>query len=357
MKTREQLLQSIKRFQTAFWGKRIIDRPPVSIFSDRLLLPINYLKRDFNKSYILHNDINTNLIYTDYEYESLKRVIFSDDWIPFSSPWRAIPWLEAICGCTVQYSSGSFAPKAFVDSLEKLQEIMIPLSKQWLQCMVQQTKELIMTFPSDCWVSPSILRGPSDVFAAMRGFEPFVLDLYNNSQVVENVAAQINALFLQTLELHFSIVEPKFDGYGHIYGYWAPQKTIVIQEDMMSMCAPQVYRDIFRKYNSAIVQGLGPCVFFHLHSTGFQHYKDVLQIPELAGLELTVEANGPPLLELVPVLGEILRDSRLILFIDGYFDDLPETLKRIPHEGLYLLVSDKFIKSEEEYQKFVKDNW
>jgi hypothetical protein len=39
------------------------------------------------------------------------------------------------------------------------------------------------------------------------------------------------------VDLHYSLLRPKLAGFGHIFGYWAPGKTVVIQEDAMGMCS------------------------------------------------------------------------------------------------------------------------
>ena len=357
MKTLSQLRESIERFQLSFWNKTRVDHPPVGIACDGSFLPINYLRNEFKGTEISPGDMNAGLFMTDYEYISLNRQVFSDDWLPFSAAWRAVPWLEAICGCPVRYSSGSLAPKHFVDSVDDLLKTEIPANKAWLDCLKSETENLAASPPSDCWISPSTLRGPSDIIAAMRGMEGFYYDLHDDIRALDETVSRLNRLFIDMLEMHFSVVSPHMNGYGHIYGYWAPDRTIVIQEDALGMCSPEVYCEVFRKYNADIVRYLGQYVLFHLHSTGYQHYKDVLQIPGIAGLELTIEANGPPLRELVPVLKEILEKSRLIIFVDHYFEELSEVIRRVPQEGLYLLISDKFIQTEEEFRKFMKSNW
>ena len=75
------------------------------------------------------------------------------------------------------------------------------------------------------------------------------------------------------------------------------------------------------------------------------------QIPGIAGLEITVESNGPPLVDMLPALREILEQSRLILMIDGHFGQLPEVYRQLPHDGLYLLISANFVPSEEEFRQ------
>jgi hypothetical protein len=69
----------------------------------------------------------------------------------------------------------------------------------------------------------------------------------------------------------------------------------------------------------------------------------MLDVPGIAGLETTVEAVDPNLRDLTPILQGILARSRLILFVDEHFEQLPEVLRHIPHDGLYLIIFDKFI--------------
>jgi hypothetical protein len=276
---------------------------------------------------------------------------------PFSAAWRAVPWLEVCCGCRALHSAGSLAPSHFVASLAELADAPIPADNGWLACLRRQTEHLAATLPADCWVSPTILRGPSDVLAAMRGLTGFYVDLYDDPSLVAAAAARVNELLIRAIDLHHEVVGPKLGGYVHIFGYWAPGPTYVIQEDAMGMCSPAAYRQVCFESNCNFVRHLGDHVFFHVHSTGFQHCRHVLDIPGLAGMEFTIEANGPFILDTVPVLREILERGRLILCIDHGFEHLPELLRQIPHDGLYLVINDRFIASEAAFRQFVRRNW
>ena len=194
--------------------------------------------------------------------------------------------------------------------------------------------------------------GTDDVIGSTDN-EHFYLDLYDDIGAVREAAARVNSLFIDVLERHFAAMPPHHGGYAHVYGYWAPDRTIVIQEDALGICSPSVYRDVFMELNADIVKRFGSCIFFHFHSTGFQFWRDVMAIPGLAGIELTIEENGPRLIGLAPVLREILERTRLILFVYHYFEDVREILKSIPHDGLYLIISDKFITSDDEYRAFI----
>ena len=77
----------------------------------------------------------------------------------------------------------------------------------------------------------------------------------------------------------------------------------------------------------------------------------------LSGIEFTVEQNGPPLTGLVTVFREILEETRLILFVDAYFEQLNEVLKQLPTDGLYVLIPGRSIGTEQEFNGFIYSNW
>lgn len=357
MKHPDRIRDSIARFERGFWGRQTLDRPPIGVAADRAWLPIGYLRQTLEREQLRPDDVTPGLARTDYEDAFAERPVISDDWMPFSAAWRAVPWLEAICGCAVRCAAGSLAPHRSVDKVDGLERAPIPANTGWLDCLWRQTAALAASVPDDCWTSTTILRGASDVLAAMRGLNEFFLDLRDDPGRLADAAARITRLHGEILDRHFSMVKPKWGGYGHIFGYWAPGPTTVLQEDALGMCAPRIYRDLFAHYTAEIARHLGPYVLFHLHSTGFRHWRDVLATPGIAGLEITVEANGPPLAGMLPALREILERSRLILMVDGHFEQLPAALRGLPHEGLYLVISDKFIASEEVFRRFVDANW
>jgi len=354
MKSSSQIAESIERFRSVFWNKDSKNRPPVGIVPSDIFLPIKYLQKPFTRRQLLPEDVHGLSIPTDYEFGFADSPISCDDFIPFTAPWRAIPWLEAICGCPVKYATGSLAAGSFVASADQLTNFDIPADNEWLNCLRKETERLTSAVPADCFISPTILRGPSDVIAAMRSLTEFYCDIATEAKAIDKTAGRVNKLLLDILDMHFSIVPAKLKGFAHIYGYWAPEKTIVIQEDVMGMCSPDTYRNIFMKYNADIVNYLGNCVFFHLHSTGLAHYKDVLAISNIAGIQLTIEANGPQLTDLAGVLREILESSRLILYVDHFFEQLPKVLTQIPNQGLYLIIGNKFITTEKQFSEFLK---
>jgi hypothetical protein len=349
MKTSEQLLSTIDRFRRGFWLRERVDRPPIGVVPARTWLPIGYLKRPFEGTHVRPEDLSRELIRTDDEDAAIERRVFSDDWLPYRAAWRAVPWLEAICGCAVRYATGSLAPEPCAGSAAELAEMRPPVDAGWWDALAGQTALLAEDLPEDVFLCPSILRGLSDVLAAMRGLTNFYLDLHDNPRAVAAAAEAVNGLLLAALERHFVAVGPKWGGYGNIYGHWSPGPCYVIQEDVCGMASPRVYRGIFAPLNAEAVRRLGPLTMFHLHSSGMRHWRDVLALPGLGGIEVTVEAVGPDLRELAPTLREIAERSRLMLFVDEHFEQLGEVLAGLPREGVYVIVSDRYVGGEEEF--------
>ena len=356
MKALGQLQASIRRFRGAFWDKGPTDRPPVGIIEDQAWMPMNNLRRQPLRNEVGPEEVNWRLCMTDYECFFADRPISCDDLMPYSRPWGAVPWLEAVCGCRVRYSTGSLAPDHYVNSTADLQGITLPAKVEWLECLCRQLQELTAD-ADDCWIVPALTRGPSDVLGAMCGLENFYTALLTDPEPLAKAAARINKVLMDMIDMHYSFVQPKMGGYGYVYGYWAPDKTYVMSEDAMSLCSPAHYRDLFMQHNADIVRHLGPHVLFHLHSTGYRHYKDVLQVPGLAGLQFVVEANGPSLLDMLVDLQTILEQSRVALYVGHYFEQLPEVLRKLPKSGLYLIIPDRYIRTEKEFMQFVNSAW
>lgn len=357
MKSADQLRESIDRFQRVFWDKRSDARPPVGVLNPEVFLPVKYLRTKLGRAELSCGDVTPGLALSDYEFGFARAAVTVDDFLPFSAPWRAIPWLEAICGCPVRCAAGSLGPGHPAATLAALETWPIPADRAWLERLAQETARVQAEAPADCWTSPTILRGSSDVLAALRGLSEFYCDLYDDMELIDRAAGRIHRLFLDALERHFSLVRPKCGGYGHIFGYWAPAPTIVIQEDVLGSCSPAVYRDHFAKYSADVVKRLGACVLFHLHSTGCAHWRDVLAVPGLAGLELTVEANGPAIEDLLPMFRTILERSRLILCADAGIARLPEVIRQLPREGLYVLLRQDDVPTNADFRRLVSALW
>jgi hypothetical protein len=69
-----------------------------------------------------------------------------------------------------------------------------------------------------------------------------------------------------------------------------------------------------------------------------------------------MESIGPTLLDMVPVFREILEKTRLMLQVCTGFEYLPEALRKLPREGLYLVIPSKYVPTDEAFLEFVAAN-
>ena len=56
-------------------------------------------------------------------------------------------------------------------------------------------------------------------------------------------------------------------------------------------------------------------------------------------------------------LRAILERTRLILMVDAWYEQLPAVLRQLPKDGLYVVVSDRFIHDDAGFREFVAANW
>ena len=353
MRSEAQLSESRERFARGFWAKERLDRPAVAVTSPGQWLPMEYLQAPLTEVRLRPTDVSGVARQTDVAYDQAHRRVWCDDWIPYNAPWRAVPWLEAICGCGVHVGGGAMSPLACVDSAAALAGAVLPARADWLASLWQETAQAQQATGAGAYVSPTILRGVSDVLAAMRGLTEFYCDVLTEPGAIGRAAELVNDVLIEVLKGHFSRVGDAGAGYGNVYGYWSPGPTVVLQEDALGMCSPATYAEMFAPLTAAVVAALGEQVLFHLHSTGCGHWREVLAVPALAGLELTLEANGPEPVALEPMLREILEQHRLILFIDGYFEESLALLRRLPREGLYVIVSSRDVPDEGAWRRLL----
>ena len=72
---------------------------------------------------------------------------------------------------------------------------------------------------------------------------------------------------------------------------------------------------------------------------------------------MTIEANGPPLADLLPAFREILEQSRQLLFLDHRFEESSAVLPHLPQEGPYLAIPARCPKNEAVFLQFTKTHW
>jgi hypothetical protein len=219
-------------------------------------------------------------------------------------PPRALPWMEAIVGCGVHVSASAKAmPDVAPKEIPDLTSLDLD-SNGWLHLMTSFTQNLAAHFGGRYPVGQTLMRGPSDMLAALLGLS-FYTELCDNPMALKVLARQCTKIWIEVLQTQFRHI-PMFQG-GHVagpMGVWAPGPVAVYQEDAAGFISESMYREVFWECDLAIANAF-PFSLLHLHSASLHILKAVLEIPSLTAVNVVVDPVGPTLTDLLPNLRRI----------------------------------------------------
>ena len=257
-------------------------------------------------------------------------------------PPRALPWMEAIIGCGVHVSTTSLSrtatPPDVVPDLDRLDLA----TNGWLRLMTAFTRNLAQHFGDEYPAGHTLLRGPSDMLAALLGLS-FYTELYDHPEAVKRLARQCTDIWIQVLRTQYRQI-PSYQGgqVAGIMGVWAPGPVAVYQEDAAGFISESMYREVFWDCDRAIAEAF-PYSLLHLHSASLRMLPAVLEIPSLTAVNVVVDPLGPTLVELLPDLQRIQAAGKALhLHGDLSAGDVQRVRTDLSPDGLCLsLVRDR----------------
>jgi len=228
-----------------------------------------------------------------------------------AKPPRAIPWMEAILGCEVNVSSSSKTmtarPPAQLPDLAAIDLDTNP----WLNLMNDFTITLAGYFGQRCPVGQTLMRGPSDMLAALLG-QDFYTGLIDHADKMKILAQQCTEIWIRVLQSQYQYI-PRYQG-GYVSGtsgLWAPGKLAVYQEDAGGTISAAMYRKFFFECDAAIATAFDYSLI-HLHSASLHILGAVLEIPKLNAVNVVVDPSGPTLEALIPDLRRIQKAGKAL---------------------------------------------
>lgn len=228
-----------------------------------------------------------------------------------AKPPRAIPWMEAIIGCSIYIFSSSKAMTVPEPSeLRELDGIDLSLNP-WLHLMTAFTVTLANQFGDRFPVGQTLMRGPSDMMSALLG-QRFYTELYDNPKGMKKLACQCTDVWIKVLQAQFEHI-PRYQG-GYVsgtMGLWAPGPVAVYQEDAAGFVSPTMYLKFFFDCDAAIAAAFEYSLL-HLHSASQQILGPVLEIPNLDAVNVVVDPIGPGLGELIPKLQRVQQAGKAL---------------------------------------------
>ena len=212
---------------------------------------------------------------------------------PFTcSPLFCIPWLEAIAGCPIMASPTSFWAEPCLHNWGNWQLDGPVLANPWSRKLLDLMRALVEHSRGRYQVSPTLMRGPADILAAMRGATQFPLDLLDTPELVRPALRRCARLWRTMAQAQLKVIPPSPEGFIALEAAlraWAPDRLLWLQEDAMALLSPPIYRDFVLPIDAEI-SSLFPCVAFHLHGTALWAIDTLIHVRGIDMIELNLEA-------------------------------------------------------------------
>ena len=321
----------------AFWAREQVDRPLLAAWVGSYemagLFPGGLAQ--LREGELTPDDIRFELFRQDYEalFDKHRRAASDVPWSAF--PLMVLPWVEAIAGCPIVHRSGNIWAEPWLDGCDRPWDRHAP-RLDWLAKLVEFTEWLVSLAGGRFPVSVSLMRGPTDVLAAMRGAQNSVLDLMDTPEAVTRALSWIADLWVQVARAQLSRIPHFAGGYGwSVQNLWSDEPGVWFQDDALAYWSPSLHR----AHAVPCEAKLAGCVAktgIHLHSAALFAVDELLKVPELGVIEMNLDDVGKSIPEMIPTFQRILETQRL--YVWGHFseDDLVAMKKAFPTRGLAL---------------------
>jgi len=349
--------EKIKGYQK-FWNLAEVQKPLIG-FDVGGFFPFQWFSalKEIKENILLQPELLIVDKYLDDYTKLYKRsASVHDDLIKGVSPIPAIPWLEAMLGCSVEISGESIWAKERHADWGVLEGLSLTKSNSWLQKYLEFLDALVRNADGEYPVSQPILRGVTDLIGALRGSTEALLDTLESPDRIASLAARCADAIIKVSQMQYEILKPFHGGYLiEQFGIWAPGIIVRMQEDISAVYSPQIYSDLIQAFDRQIAAAFPYCLI-HLHNSSLFLLDYFLEIEEIDVFQINRDVVGMSTEEMIPYLKKV-QDQKRRLLIRGSLtkDDLRLMHTNLSPTGLILqIVLDK-ADATEGYIEFINE--
>ena len=323
-----------------FLQRQNVEQPLVGIYRHSIY-PMMELIEYFGEDEVHPEDIDADRWLHVYEQTWDRTGLMWGDLLYWAAPLNGFPWMEAILGCAIHVSHESNSVWAEPPPSFKLGEkVQFDHKNAWFQKLLETTDALVTLSAGRFPVASGIMRGISDLMAALLGSSHFYLALYDPPDELSRLAQHLEEIWVKVVKAQYEVIPTFAEGYVNA-GLWMPGPCPVYQEDAAALISAENFEEVIAQ-SSRNVLGSFECPIMHLHSEGLQIIDSFMGIENQPLIEVNIDPAGPPLNDLMPIFRTIQNEALLEIF--GTVDEIRTCLEELSYEGLACLILESSLE-------------
>lgn len=325
----------------AFWANSPVDRPLIG-FSLGGWFPLqsySTMQRFRGEGALTPDKLDPEEFFPDYDRIVSQWDTVEDDILRAVAPIPPFPWLEAMLGTPVRIGEESIWAEEGGFDYSSLDSLDVSQDNPWRQKYLEFVAALTERYGDRCPVGQPILRGVSDMIAALRGASQMVLDLYDRPGDFQRLARLCADILIGLVREQQTIAKPFGGGYEvEQLSLWAPGKIIRIQEDASALLSPELYVTYVQGEDRRLTDAFDYSVI-HLHSSSLFLLERILDVESLKCVQINKDVGGSAVQEMLPFFRMVqARGRRLLIRGKLDHDDLELLRHNLSPNGLYLQI-------------------
>jgi hypothetical protein len=347
-------LQDKLRRYRAFWANTPVERPLIG-FSLGGWFPLQSYTAlgRFRGKGIAAEELLPEDYLADYDRLVASWNGVEDDIIRAVAPLPPFPWLEAMLGACVQVGDEAIWTREGGFEYADLDKLDLSSGNLWRRKYLEFVAALEDHYRDRCPVGQPILRGVSDMIAALRGASQMVYDLYDAPEAFQRLAQRCTDLLIALVEEQQKITGAFAGGYEvEQLALWAPDRIIRMQEDGSAFFSPALYVQHLQ-HEDARQASAFPYSVIHLHSSSLFLLNRILDVELLKCIQINKDVGGAEVPKMLPFL-RMVQDRGKRLLIRGKLDhdDLNLLRRELTPKGLYLQIVVEGSAETQEFREF-----
>jgi hypothetical protein len=315
----------------AFWSRGPAQRPLIGLAVNATFPAVRFARLETGQGRMTPEMVQPEAFLEDWDQSFAHSENRGEDLYLVASPHSAVPWMEAIVGCEVYVSpeSGSIWAEHPDPSWGQLERVGFDPNNPWLlkliECVRVLREHAALRYP----ISAPILRGVSDMAAALLGPQRLTLECYDHP-------SELQELLARCTEVWQGVGHVLVEAFGRFHGgqcagrrrVWTRGTCMLYQDDAAAVLSPALFREFVLPHEHEILKPYARTMI-HTHSGTLRiMIEGLLSLQSLAAIEVQFDPSGPSLPALLGTLKRIQDHKALV--ISGELGDL--TL-----EGIQLL--------------------